>query len=68
MFALKAAATSIIVAHNHPSGYMVPSQEDKAITKKLVLAGEMIGIPLLDHLIFGSFGEPIFSFQERGLI
>jgi DNA repair protein RadC len=49
--ALKAAATSIIVAHNHPSGNLKISQSDRALTRKLSLAGESLDIKVLDHLI-----------------
>ena len=44
-------AASIIVAHNHPAGTLEPSPEDIAITKRLVKAGEILGIKVLDHLI-----------------
>ncbi|MEX2514959.1 MAG: DNA repair protein RadC [Candidatus Paceibacterota bacterium] len=44
-------ASSIILAHNHPSGDTTPSQEDKEITKKLKKAGEILGISLVDHVI-----------------
>jgi len=49
--AIIAGAASIIVAHNHPSGDPAPSQADKAITKRLAKAGELMGIKLLDHVI-----------------
>ena len=49
-------STSIIIAHNHPSGNLQPSEEDKAITQRLKTAGEIIGIRVLDHLIFSSNG------------
>jgi DNA repair protein RadC len=45
-------ATSIIVAHNHPSGDTSPSDEDITVTRQLHEAGEVLGIPLLDHIIF----------------
>jgi len=45
-------AAAIIVCHNHPSGSVMPSNEDKDITKRICKAGEIIGIPLLDHIIF----------------
>jgi DNA repair protein RadC len=48
---LKSCATSIIVAHNHPSGKLMPSESDIAITKKIKRAGELLDIKLLDHLI-----------------
>ncbi len=47
-------ACSLIVAHNHPSGNVDPSEEDLLVTRRLVEAGETLGIPLLDHLIFTS--------------
>lgn len=46
-------ATGIILAHNHPSGHSDPSQEDLATTKKMVKAGVLLGIPVLDHIIVG---------------
>lgn len=52
--AMKRSATSIIVAHNHPSGNASPSQEDIDITEKLCRAGEVVGIPVLDHIIIGN--------------
>jgi DNA repair protein RadC len=57
-------ASSIIVAHNHPSGTLAPSREDIEITKQLKSAGETLGIRLLDHIIFNHKGY--FSFQENG--
>lgn len=50
-------ACSIIAAHNHPSGSLVPSDEDILITEKLKNAGELIGIELLDHIIFAETGH-----------
>lgn len=52
--ALKAGARSIVVAHNHPSGDLLPSVADIATTKKLRETGSMLGVSLLDHLILGS--------------
>lgn len=60
--ALLSHAASILVAHNHPSGDPQPSDEDKEITRKLVKSGEMLGIPLLDHVIIGD--GFYYSFQE----
>ena len=59
-------ATSLVVAHNHPSGRLEPSPEDLEITRRLRNAGETIGIPLLDHLVFSDAGY--FSFVEAGLM
>ncbi len=64
--ALMANAAAVVVAHNHPSGDPEPSREDEAITRNLVRAGEMIGVELLDHLIFG--GERWISLAGRGLV
>ncbi|MBP7095506.1 MAG: DNA repair protein RadC [Spirochaetia bacterium] len=59
-------ACALIVAHNHPSGRLEPSGEDLEITRRLKAAGETIGIPLLDHLVFSADGY--FSFVEGGLL
>jgi DNA repair protein RadC len=50
--AISDRATSIIVCHNHPSGSLDLSKEDKKITMRIRKAGEIIGIPLLDHIVF----------------
>jgi len=65
-FALTASAAHIIVAHNHPSGDPTPSREDIEITKKLVETGNIMGIPLLDHVIIGDGRH--FSMKEAGHI
>jgi DNA repair protein RadC len=52
--------------HNHPSGNLEPSQEDIAITKQLVEASKVVGIPVHDHLIIAGGG--FTSFAERGLM
>jgi DNA repair protein RadC len=54
--AILANAVAIIVCHNHPSGELVPSINDIAITKQLIAAGELLGIKVLDHLIVSSQG------------
>lgn len=46
------SATAVIIAHNHPSGSLKPSPEDEDITTRLRDAGQLLGIPVLDHLIF----------------
>ena len=61
--AVLAGSASIIVAHNHPSGEVDPSTEDTKVTKLLFEAGRVLGIPLLDHLVFAN--ESFFSFQEN---
>lgn len=65
--ALEDRASAIIVAHNHPSGRLNPSPEDVDITKSLKEAGRIIGIPLLDHLIFGSSIEMIVNGFNDGV-
>ncbi|MBC7099357.1 DNA repair protein RadC [Candidatus Bipolaricaulota bacterium] len=64
--ALMDRAASVILVHNHPSGNLEPSSEDLAITRRLVEAGKLLGIEVLDHLIIAPDG--FFSFKERGLI
>lgn len=57
-------AAAIVCAHNHPSGNTDPSPEDRELTKRLRESGELLGIPLLDHVIFSENGY--FSFLENG--
>lgn len=52
--AIKDAASSIILVHNHPSGDPTPSREDLAVTERLTLAGETLGIQVLDHIVLGN--------------
>ncbi|MEI9476677.1 MAG: DNA repair protein RadC [Deltaproteobacteria bacterium] len=59
-------ASGIIVAHNHPSGTLIPSKEDMEITKQLKSSGEILGIRILDHIIFNQNGY--YSFLESGEI
>ena len=59
-------SASIIVAHNHPSGTPLPSEDDKEITKNLVRSGNVLQIPVLDHIIIGS--GTYYSFRENELI
>jgi DNA repair protein RadC len=56
-------ASAIIVAHNHPSGALIPSKEDLEITSQLKTAGEILGIKLLDHIIFN--GKGYYSLLEK---
>lgn len=65
--ALMVNAASVIVAHNHPSGNAEPSQEDLAVTRQLVEAGKILGIPIHDHIITTG-GTTYASLAERGLI
>ena len=59
-------AASIILAHNHPSGNIDPSESDKAVTERLKAAGELLGVSVLDHIIIAR--EKHFSFQEAGVL
>lgn len=61
--AVREAAASIIIVHNHPSGNPQPSPEDRSVTRRLTLAAKLIGIPLLDHVIVGREGS--YSFREH---
>ncbi len=54
--AIKDNATAIIIAHNHPSGTLKPSPEDLSITDVITDAGDLLGIPVLDHIIFSYSG------------
>jgi DNA repair protein RadC len=64
--AIKEKAASVIFLHNHPSGNPEPSQEDLAVTRQLVEAGKILGIPVHDHLIIAAQG--MTSFAQRGLL
>ena len=61
--AILANAVSILVAHNHPSGNLEPSESDLIATRRLVEVSKTIGIPVLDHLIVGPSG--FLSVRER---
>lgn len=63
--ALLANAVSIILIHNHPSGDVTPSREDVEITKRLVEAGKILGVQVLDHIIVG---DTYASLKEKGYI
>ena len=63
--ALHDNAKSIILAHNHPSGDPKPSIQDLKITKKLIECGQLLDIPVLDHLIIG--GRDIFRYEKKDL-
>jgi len=63
--AVKNLAAQVILAHNHPSGNTEPSEEDIILTKRLVEAGKILGIEVLDHVIVARKG--FLSFKEKGL-
>ena len=64
--ALLANAAAMVLAHNHPSGDPAPSRDDELVTRRLVRAGELVGIEVLDHLIVG--GQRWVSLARRGLV
>ena len=64
--ALQKNAVSIILVHNHPSGESTPSKEDILLTKRVVEAGKLIGIELLDHIVIGN--NCYTSLREKGLL
>lgn len=64
--AIKANASAVVLAHNHPSGNLTPSQADIKLTKDMVAAGKFLHIPVLDHVIMTS--ESFLSFAEEGLL
>lgn len=59
-------ASKIVLAHNHPSEDIQPSNEDKNITRRIENSGDLLGISLMDHIIVG--GDEYYSFRENGLI
>lgn len=59
-------ADSLVVAHNHPSGCLEPSEPDLDLTQRMVKAGEILGIAILDHIIVSTTGY--VSLRERGLL
>ena len=64
--ALNCGASSFVIAHNHPSGQLHPSEADKQITQKLKHAGALMDIHLVDHLIIADDG--FYSFAENGAL
>ena len=64
--AIKSSAAAVIFLHNHPSGDASPSPEDIDITKRLVAAGDLLGIKVLDHVIIGE--KEYISFADKGLL
>ncbi|PIQ68488.1 MAG: hypothetical protein COV91_03795 [Candidatus Taylorbacteria bacterium CG11_big_fil_rev_8_21_14_0_20_46_11] len=64
--AIKSKAVSVIFAHNHPSGDPEPSEDDLAITKRLVETGKVVGIEVVDHIIVAE--KSFLSFKEKGLL
>jgi DNA repair protein RadC len=65
--AVRARASFVVVGHNHPGGPPEPSQADQDLTERLVVAGHLLGIPLLDHIVVGE-ADSYVSFADRRLI
>lgn len=64
--ALKASASKVILAHNHPSGALIPSAADKALTQKAISASKLLDVEVCDHIIIST--EGYFSFKDDGLM
>ena len=64
--AIVAGAAAVVAMHNHPSGDSSPSAEDREATRRLVRAGEILGIPVADHVIVSE--SSFFSFRESGIL
>lgn len=64
--AIAESAAAIVLVHNHPSGDPTPSPEDRAVTRQLASAGEVVGIPVLDHVVIGD--GRYCSFVEAGMM
>ena len=62
--AIKSNSSSVIIAHNHPSGNMRPSEQDKRLTQRIKQAGNILDIPVLDHVIITADGY--YSFADEG--
>ena len=64
--ALKREAAALVLAHNHPNGNVQPSEQDKLLTRSIVLAAETIGLRVVDHLVVSP--DETFSFKQAGLL
>ncbi len=64
--AISRLASSIILCHNHPSGTVLPSAEDRALTRRVAAAVELLDMRLLDHVIITTDAELYFSFADKG--
>lgn len=64
--AIRSRAAAVVIAHNHPSGNVEPSEDDKQVTVRLQKAGEILGIKVLDNIVFSE--DRYYSFLEHGLM
>ena len=62
--AILEGSSAIVLSHNHPSGDVTPSKEDHAVTEQLTEAGKLLGITVLDHVIFGDGTGETLSIRE----
>lgn len=65
--AIVAGAAAVVAVHNHPSGDCAPSSADRDVTRRLQRAGELLGIPLVDHVVIAG-ADSFYSFREGGLL
>ena len=61
-------SSAFIAVHNHPSGNVNPSQEDRDVTKRLLACSDLIGIKMLDHIIVGGETGELYSFRSEGML
>jgi DNA repair protein RadC len=61
-------SAAFVAVHNHPSGSLNPSQEDKDVTKRLLSCSELLGVKMLDHIIVAGETGDIYSFKSEGLL
>ncbi len=66
--AILSNAASIILLHNHPSGNLAPSKDDTMITDRMAAVCQLLGVPLVDHVIVGGQNKEYFSFHEKGIL
>ncbi len=66
--AVMCAVSNVILVHNHPSGNPEPSEEDLRITCRLIDAGKIMGIEMIDHVVIGNDAGGYVSFKEKGLV
>lgn len=64
--AIRRGAAALVLAHNHPNGHVEPSEQDKTLTRAVVLAAETVHVKILDHLIVSP--DEVFSFRKAGLL
>ena len=65
--AIADSAAAIVLVHNHPSGDATPSSEDLRITRQMIDAGRVLGVPVMDHVVIGRGDIPFLSLREKGL-